>query len=285
MKERERGYQGYGCWIASLLLFLALGAAVYGYRCSRQEPYRIVCLGDSIIGNERGDTSITALMADALGEPVYNGAFGGTTMTCRFGENRAAVTADCLSLAQLSQAIALQDFSVQNASVTSCSPMEYFPESMYGFQRIDFDEVEILVIEHGVNDYLAGVPLDNKQDPYDVYSFGGALRYSLEQLMGSYPDMRILLVTPTFCWYKFTEQDCTQIDFGHGILEDYVELELYIAQEYGVEILDNYHNSAIQPGESYEEWQVYTVDGVHLNEVGRELIAGRIVDYIQNGTE
>lgn len=269
----------------SLLLFLAFAAAVSGYRAGRQEVYRIVCLGDSIIGNERGDTSITAYMERTLGEPVYNGAFGGTTMTCRFRDNRAAVTDDCLSMAELSLAISLQDFAVQNAGVTGCSPMDYFPESMYDFQRIDFDEVEILLIEHGVNDYLAGVPLDNEQDPHDIYTFGGALRYTLENLRERYPNMRVILTTPTFCWYKFTEQDCTQVDFGHGILEDYVELELEIAAEYGVEVLDNYHNSAIQAGDTYEEWQVYTIDGVHLNEAGRKMIAGRITDCILYGTE
>ncbi len=270
----------YGHWLAALLIFVMIAAVIGGYRELKETPYRIVCLGDSIIGNERGETSITGIMEDLLGEPVYNGAFGGSTMSCRVTEDRAAVTTDTLSLARLSEAVVQQDFYVQNAGVTRCAVMEYFPEAVYGFQNIDFEKTEILIIEHGVNDYLTGVPLDNPENPYDVYTFGGALRYSLENLRDAYPKLRLILVTPTYCWYLFKESNCQEIDNGSGILEDYVNLELEIAAEYGIEVLDNYHESGIGDSGSFEEWQVYTQDGLHLNETGRRLVAERIVECI-----
>ncbi len=269
--------------LAAFLIFVMIIGVIGGYRELRKETYRIVCLGDSIIGNERGDTSITGVLEELLGEPVYNGAFGGSTMSCRVKEDRAAVTTDTLSMARLSEAIAQQDFYVQNAGVTRCAVMEYFPEAVYGFQDIDFDKTEILIIEHGVNDYQTGVPLDNPDNLRDVYTFGGALRYSLENLKAAYPKLRIILVTPTYCWYLAKESNCQEIDNGGGILEDYVNLELEIAAQYGVEVLDNYHESGIGASGNFEEWKVYTQDGLHLNETGRRLVAERIAERITEG--
>ncbi len=270
----------YGHWALAAVIFLLLLTLVCGYRQLNKESYRIVCLGDSIIGNERGDTSITGILQDILEEPVYNGAFGGSTMARRQTQDRAAVTTDTLSMVKLSESIAHQDFSVQNAGVTRCAVMDYFPDSVYKFQHIDFSKVEILVIEHGVNDYLAGVPLENPQDPFDEYTYAGALRQVLKNLRQAYPEQRVILVTPTYCWFLFKELNCGNNNTGSGILEDYVNMELAIAAEYGVEVLDNYHHSGIGDTGVFEEWEIYTQDGLHLNEKGRRLVAERIADCI-----
>lgn len=280
MQKKEIKIQ-YIYWILAVVLFCGTFALLWFRENGQKETYPVVCLGDSIIGNERDDTSITAVMEKILGTKVYNGAFGGTTMSCRSSENRASMTEDTLSMVQLADSIAYEDYGVQNASVTAWAPMEYFPESMYGFQDIDFQNVEVLVIEHGVNDYLAGVALDNPEDPYDRYTFGGALRSSLQILKENYPDMRIILATPVYCWYLREGVSCEERDFGGGLLEDYVNLELQIGREFGVEILDNYHDSGIGSTGTYEEWEQYTVDGVHLNEEGRALIGRRLAEAVQ----
>ena len=62
-------------------------------------------------------------------------------------------------------------------------------------------------------------------------------------------------------------------------LEDYVNLELEIAKEFHVDILDNYHESGI--GGSFEDWEKYTTDGLHLNEDSRRLIAERIAQVLR----
>ena len=272
-------------WLWAAVLFAGTIALLWFHENGAKEEYRVVCLGDSIIGNERDETSITAVMEKILGTRVYNGAFGGTTMSCRYSDNRASVTEDTLSMAQLARAIAYQDFGVQNAGVTAWSPMEYFPESMYGFQKIVFIKVEVIVIEHGVNDYLAGAELDNPEDPYDQYTFGGALRSSLKILKERYPDLRIILATPIYCWYVREGVSCEERDFGNGLLEDYVNLELEIGREFGVEILDNYNESGIGSTGTYEEWEQYTVDGVHLNEEGRALIGGRLAEAVRKSDD
>lgn len=262
----------------SALLFLAI-FALFGVADKLQKKeYGIICIGDSILGNVRDDTSITAILEEELGVPVYNGAFGGTMATAQNREERAAVAMDSISLTELSDGICYGDFSVPNASINSWVPMDYFPESVYGFNRVDFDREAVLVIEHGVNDYLAGVPLDSAANPYDVYTFGGALRYTLKELQEKRPNLRILLCTPTYCWFPEDKANCEERNLGGGYLEDYVNLELEIAKEFHVEILDNYHESGI--GGSFEDWEKYTTDGLHLNEDSRRLIAERIAQVL-----
>ena len=261
-------------WGVSLLLFAGIIMVLLLLKQVQRENYRVVCLGDSIIGNVRDNTSITAYMEAECGVAVYNGAFGGTTASCKESENRAAKDENILSLVKLTDAICYENFSVQNAGVKRFASMDYFAEAMYGFDKIDWSEVEILVIEHGVNDYLTGAAVDNPVDPYDVTTYGGALRHSLRQLQTMRPDLRIILCTPTYCWFLVKQRNCEEVDLGGGYLEDYVSVELEIAKEFGVEIVDNYHESGI--GGEFENWSKYTSDGLHLNENGRRLVAQRI---------
>lgn len=261
-------------WGVSLLLFVCIAGIFLYVMQTKETEYKIVCLGDSIIGDVRDDTSIPAYIESMCGLATYNGGFGGTTASYTETNGRAAASQNIVSLVGLADAIAYNNFSVQNAGINRYASSEYFPETVYGFNDIEWSEVEILVIEQGVNDYLGGVPLDNPENPYDVTSYGGALRYALRQLQTRRPDLRIILCTPTYCWLCSEGLSCQEINYGGGYLEDYVNLELQIAQEFGVEVVDNFHESGI--GGDFENWSEYTIDGLHLNDAARRLIAERI---------
>lgn len=269
-------------WAVSAVLFAALAGAVILYENSGKEAYPVIFFGDSIVGNVRDETSITGLLEAELGVSVYNGAFGGSMLTKREVEDRAASMANSISMVELAKAMAADDFSVQNAGIATCAVMGYFPEAVYGFSRIDLHEAKMIIIEHGANDYLAGITRENPDDPMDIYTFGGALRTVLELLQKSYPETKIVLCTPTYCWLNRLGMDCAELDFGDGILEEYVNLELEIAEAYGVDVIDNYHDSGIGgAGIAFEMWSEYTEDGLHLNEQGRRLIVGRIADHVR----
>ena len=56
-----------------------------------------------------------------------------------------------------------------------------------------------------------------------------------------------------------------------------LELEKKIAAEMGIECIDNYN---VFLHESDEDCFRYTIDGLHANEYGRELIANAIYEYL-----
>lgn len=281
MKKQVIQGKNWIVWVIPALvtvLFLAVAA----FRSNAEKPgeYRIVCLGDSILGNVRDETSVTAVMESILAEPVANGAFGGTCASLSNTMYRPTFYEDSLNLAKLADAIACGDFRVQLYDISSNQfGLSYFGEALEELAGINFRKTELVFIEHGINDFSAARPLDNEEDPLDPYTYGGALRYSIEKLQEAYPELQIVLVTPLYCYFQENGQralDSETSDFGYGSLENYVELELGIAEEYGLDVIDNFHNMGIN-SENIDE---YAEDGIHLNEKGRRLLAETLANYV-----
>lgn len=264
-----------------LVLFLMPEFCESGQDKGETSP-RIVMLGDSALGECRDETSVVSRLSALLGENVFNGAFGGTGMSHMDSEKQLANVNECLSMVSLSRSIVSGDFGVQQSTRIRESMTFYFEETIDALEKIDFASVDILFLAHGVNDYHAGVPIRNEQDPYDTYTFTGAIRSTVEILQEKYPDMRIILMTPTYTWYPFHELPhltCEEYNLGGGVLEEYVNAELALAESLGVEVIDNYHE--LYPHEKWSDWELYTNDGLHPNEAGRELMAQKIYDYLQ----
>lgn len=247
----------------------------------KEKEASIVVLGDSIIGNIREETSVTSVMERELGKKVINGAFGGTCMASTNRDLKSTYYEDSLNLAILVDAIVEKNFMVQKSDINGSQfKLPYFKQGLMDLSEIDFEKVEILVIQQGTNDYNAGNPLDNPNNPYDKTTFGGALRYTIEQIQDNYPDIQIVLTTPIYCeilQQDGTYLDCAQLDFGYGSLEKYVNLEKEIAQEYGITLIDNYNELGIDE----TNVDIYTEDGLHLNEEGRELLGVAIARQLQ----
>ena len=242
-------------------------------------PVQVVFFGDSVCGLVRDDTAIPSQVGRLLDKTVFNGSFGGTCVARLWTEEKADYSKDAISLTALTKAVAARDFGAQQTLHFQGTNTDYFEDTVDVLETIDFSSVELVVIEHGLNDYYSGVPVRNEEDPWDERTFTGALRHSLKALKQANPDMRILLVTPTYTWYEDLELTCEEYDVGYGRQEDYVRAEMEVADEFGVEVLDVYHN--VFPHETWEDRQRYTSDGFHPNEAGRALLAGMIAEYLQ----
>ena len=249
-----------------LALLIAFGI----YRSIQEaamDSYQVVLLGDSIMGKERFDKRVDAVIQETAGMSVFNGAFGGTCTSAGNPDNRYDYHEESLNLCRLVDAICEKDLGVQLADLPNNQFQSwYFPEALKDFSKVDFNKVDVVLLEHGNNDYSGARALDNQKDPYDIYTFGGALRYSIRQLQAHYPDLKIILVTPNFCWIDGCEP-CNVQDFGYGTMDAYVDLKLQIAEEFGLDVIDVYHEVGFDESNILS----YTEDGVHLNEAGREI--------------
>lgn len=241
--------------------------------------YPVVIMGDSIMGQSRGETSVAEQLEGLLDVPVYNGAFGGTCLSVQ-EDSKTNYTADLMNMVGLSKAIVADDFGVQQTARSRREITDYYAPVVDEMECVDFDRVEVLVLAFGVNDYHAGVALDNASYPMDETTFGGALRSVISTLQGKYPDMRIVLATPTYAWYRGKNLTCEEYERGGLYLEEYVTKELAIAEEMGVEVVDLYHD--VYPHEKWEDWEIYTEDGLHPNESGRALLAELLAGQIKN---
>lgn len=251
-----------------------------------ETQYDIVVLGDSIIGNVMGEVSVTDVVSERLGKSVFNGAFGGTTCSYGMELQWGSVTNTQWSMVKLADAIAYKDWSsplgtmnyADFYSEVNLQALPYFKEKMDALAAIDFAQVDILIIEHGTNDYNGGRKLDNPEDAFDITTFGGALRYSLDVLQKAYPDMQIVLFTPIYCELGDNgEKSSDSWNWGYGVLDAYVELEKQIAQEYGVFYIDAYHESGIWK----ENAAMYLYDGLHLSPAGVEKLGEFLAESLK----
>ena len=280
---RMRSFSGrrltvYGMISAGLFLVLFLGTFRRRTEGMEREEFQVVAFGDSFFGEVRDETSVPALLQALTGKSVYNAGLGGTCMARQPQGRRMDYGKDSLSMVGLARAVGTDDFGVQQTVRMRETNTEYFEEDIDRLETIDFSRVETVLIQQGVNDYHAGIPIENPEDPYDEYTFLGALRTTVGYLRRANPEVRILLVTPTYTWYIFPGLTCEEADQGGGLLEDYVEAELGAAGELGIEVIDVYHD--FFPHETWEDKDAYTRDGLHPNEEGREKLAGRIAQEL-----
>lgn len=277
MKEPVRYICGGAAALLSAVLFLFLFREARGV--PKEQEAQIVVFGDSIFGEVRDETAIPAQVGKQLGKSVYNAAFGGAC-AARIEQNRTLdYTGGTFSLAALARAVEADDFGVQQSVIMRESSTEYFGEVLDGLVKLDLAGADIFLIQQGANDYLQGIPIEDLEDPYNDHTFLGALRTAVRALKKAGSGARIVLVTPPFVWYVVAGETCETADFGGGVLEDYVNAELEMAEELGIEIIDLYHD--LFPHEEWEDWMLYSRDGLHPNEAGRERIAQKIAEYLR----
>ncbi len=269
-------YSAFAVLLFTLLLLLTFPDRQEGLV---RTEYPVVILGDSLVGQCRDETAVAELVSDILDRPVFNGAFGGTCMVLQEREIADSYTTELLNMVSLSKALAADDFGVQQTARSRRVITDYFSDTIDELECIDFQKVEVLVLAFGINDYHAGIPMDNPAKPMDETTYAGALRSVLTTLQKAYPHMRIVLVTPTYAWYRSNGLTCEEYDTGAVYLEEYVEKELAVAEEFQVEAVDLYHG--VYTHETWEDWKLYTEDGLHPNEEGRRMIAGIVAEQIR----
>lgn len=254
-------------------LLLAIGALLLVF-CGGQKSRKdveLVVLGDSIFA-ENGNTGVIAqALGDALQMKVYNGAMGGSGVAW-IDENY-----DYLSLCSLVKGIMAGQPVNQKTTHINTPATEYFDSVVAGLGEIDFSKVKVLVLKYGLNDFHSARDIKQQSPEEMLFSFEGALRYSIEMLKDAYPDLRIVLVTPNFTWYVEQGITCEEYNLGKGLLKDYVDAMIALGKELDVEVVDQY--STLFPNRNMEDWQQYTVDGMHLNDTGKKLVAEQLTDY------
>ncbi len=251
--------------IAAFLVLIMLLSAIF-IKSSGSEQYNVVFFGDSRVGNDHTETSLPYKFSISSGLSVFNAGIGGSTLAKSSDD-----TMSCYSMAGLSEAVALKDFGVLTASIPTeyienNEILAYMPDTIENFKNIDFKKTDYFIVEQGTNDYLAGIPLTDPNDRYDVSTFGGALYTTIEHLKSAAPNAKIIVVSP--CLTCTLEGYSDEYDLSFGTIEAYVELERKICSETGVSFVDYYHESGINRDNLWD----YLYDGLHPNDAGNDIM-------------
>jgi len=251
------------------------------YSCSvteEQDPTEnkteltVVNFGDSIFGNIQDHSSVSAYIQRISGHTVYNFGFGGTTM----GKRDNAYW-DKFSFYSLVDAICDGDLSAQEAALDSGVYMpNYFRSTLKAIKSVDFDNVDVITIAYGTNDYHENVPLGTED--FDVSHYAGAFQYAVKRLQETYPHIRIIAVTPILRLFEEGTSD-TYDPCGNGTLTDFKNALTDTAVKMHIPVVNAYDEMALSPYNRDLYYQ--TDDGTHINERGRAMLASLISAKIE----
>lgn len=231
----------------------------------------IVNFGDSIFGNAQPPTDISTFLAEKTGATVYNCGFGG----CRMSPHPTAEY-HAFSMYKLANAISTGDFTEQENAVNSTTVTlnNAIKSNFATLKTIDFSKVDIVTIAYGANDFN-GALLDNAENPLDTTTFGGALRYSIEKLLTSYPHLRIFVLSTTWRFWinesnEYVDDTNTHTNGLGKLIADYNAQLKAVAEEYNLPFVDDYN---IGIGKFNRSYYFNDNDGAHHKTTGRNAIA------------
>ena len=226
-----------------------------------EDKVKIVVFGDSIWDSERGEDGISERIMEQIDVEIYNCAIGGTT---------AAVVNESTQWYDWQSRSFNGMMYIANDIVSADKLISGYPAQEV-ISNVNFEEVDYVIVSYGLNDYFSDVPI-YPQEYFDLKSYVGALRHGAHKLKEKYPNLEIILTSPTYCKWFSGER---QFELG-----SYVEAARGVAQEMNLHFLDMYHALGKNPDEKTE----YLSDGVHLNAEGRELYANCVAKYLKEQT-
>lgn len=232
---------------------------------------KIVIFGDSIIGATRDQTSVPAYAAAYTGATIYNVGFGGCRMSVHPTAGYAA-----FSMWALADAIATNTWTTQDAQASSGA--DYFPEQLALLKSIDFSTVDEIVIHYGTNDFAANVQIDNGSNTTSTSTVCGALRYSIQKILGVYPKIKIFVSLPIYRMWNSVGAETYTNGLGKKLPEYNAAMQT-VAESYNLPAIDGYGKLGIN---SLND-SAYSSDGTHLNDLGRQIFGQLIGGCLISG--
>lgn len=243
------------------------------------EQYDVVAFGDSIIAGVHNDWTIPAYIEREGGYHTLNAGYGGMGMSNVATTWLISDSGRLYSMVSLSEGVRLHDFSKQimGTSAESETTPRRWCETSESLQRVDWDNVKYIIVEHGANDYLTGIRIENPDDKYDANTFAGALRLVLKNISIGAPDAKIVILTPIYQKAFEDLPDCHSHSFGGGTLDEYVEKEIEIAEEFGAYIIDNFHEVDI----NISNYKEHLPGGLHPTWAANGMISANIIKHLE----
>lgn len=242
----------------------------------------ILCLGNDPFSKEKGqENGLAEMIAAGVPEPekttVYNGSFTGSTISAAYANYNDGYWMDSFSLPYLAKAICSRDFTdTLHYAYYSYDP-DFVP-TVEMLEALDMNTVDIICIMYDAIDYIEKRPSDDPNDPYSIVAYTGALHTAIEEIQETYPFIRIVVMSHTFCFYVNEEgyfQNGDRTDLGNGTLSHYLQKALDVTGDCSVSLIDNFYGTINE-----DNYLDYMTDYIHFNDEGRKLLADRFIKCI-----
>ena len=245
----------------------------------------IVVFGNAPFADDRGSSdNLASLIAKETGATVYNCSISGSYLAAQhtnFDPTLAPMDAYCLYwLVNLAAGVPLDGYYNDAAEALGDKTPPEAEEVANTLKTLDFNTIDTVAIMYDATDYLMGNAMYNDDNPMDPTQFTGNLEASLEVLQRLYPQIRIIVMSPTYAYAIDEDGNYVSSDIyiynGRDVLSTYVIKECYSANLHSVSFMDNLYGSITE-----DNAKEYLTDNLHLNVKGRKLIAKRF-EYFLN---
>lgn len=147
------------------------------------------------------------------------------------------------------------------------------------------NDVDIIIVYGGVNDYIHGDAYFGTYYDNTPETFCGGVKFLMKTLKALYRNAQIIFITPAHLHYdnifddkpsprKIKKDDAKP-------LKEYVQVIEYLGREYEIPVLNLYKRLTINPN-NIEDYNKYTIDGLHFNDAGHHVLANLIISFIEN---
>ena len=245
----------------------------------------IVLFGNAPFADDRDSSdSLANLIAKETGANVYICSISGSYLAAQerdFDPTVAAMDAYCLYwMVCLATGAPIDNYYVQAAEQLGDKTPADAEEVINTLKTLDFNTIDTVAIMYDATDYLLGNPMYSDDNPTDPTQFTGNLEASLDVLQSLYPQIRIIVMSPTYAYAVDENGDYISSDMyiynNRDVLSTYVIKECYSANLHSVSFMDNLYGSITE-----DNAKEYLTDNLHLNVKGRKLIAKRF-EYFLN---
>ena len=244
----------------------------------------ILCLGDSIIGN---DGEIVKFLGEFSGANVLNAAVGGTSISPRTSETDRYHMFDGENLVR---AITSRDFTTQNAVKSQMT--ENIQNKLEMLESLDMSTIDLMILAYGTNDYTQGKTIEQIKT---------SLGNSSDMIQNTYPTIKILVLTPTWRIFSLTEDGDNKV-YNTSTLKEIAEAIEMFCKNKRISVLNSYQNMPLcvatvptymdnvtttgdgdnQTGVEIPSGSGQYYSGVHFNEFGNKMYAHLINGKIQS---
>ena len=144
---------------------------------------------------------------------------------------------------------------------------------------------DMVIVYGGVNDYIHGDALFGEIGDTTPVTYCGGVYFLMNYLRENYKDKPIVFMTPARCFLRNEVDDL--IPSTHAAkrtpgkpLKDYVDVIIETATKFDIKVLNLYENLGIDPHIS-EDFEKYTIDGLHFNDEGHSVLAQKLKSFIE----
>ena len=245
----------------------------------------IVVFGNTPFADDRDSSdNLANLIAKETGTTVYNCSISGSYLAAQytnFDPTLAPMDAYCLYwLVNLAAGVPLDGYYKDAAEALGDKTPPEAEEVVNTLKTLDFNTIDTVAIMYDATDYLLGNAMYNDDNPTDPTQFTGNLEASIEVLQHLYPQIRIIVMSPTYAYAIDEDGNYVSSDIyiynDRDVLSTYVIKECYSANLHSVSFMDNLYGSITE-----DNAKEYLTDNLHLNVKGRKLIAKRF-EYFLN---